>query len=175
MELMTYSLRQYQGLLVPSIYYRRTYTSVGISASKSSKDIYHNAKWIQEEAQVFILSENSKPIATLAILKHAARDIIQAIDPHKEIVWSSGPLSYHIQVIAMENYLDHQAPVYQGPPPQDPDTALGARTKGSPPSPGPDYAPCGFTGDWSRFIPALISKSHCLLVHQFLNVPDIDQ
>ena len=28
---------------------------------------------------------------------------------------------------------------------------------------------------WQGFIPVLISKSHCLLVHQFWNVPDIDQ
>ena len=76
---------------------------------KSSKDIYHNAKQLQEEAQGFVLSENSKPIVTLAILKCVARDIIQAIDPHEDIVWSSGGhLSYCIQVVAMENYLDHK-------------------------------------------------------------------
>ena len=30
-------------------------------------------------------------------------------------------------------------------------------------------------GDWQGFIPALISKSHHLLVHQFQNIPNIDQ
>ena len=39
---------------------------------KSSKDIYHTTKQIQEEAQSFILNENCKPIVTLAILKCAA-------------------------------------------------------------------------------------------------------
>ena len=142
---------------------------------KSSNDIYHTTKKIQEEAQSFISSKNSKPIATLAILKCAAQAIIQAIGPHEKFLSSLEHNYYHIQVIAMENYLDHQAPVYQGPPLQDPDTCTGARTKGPPPSPGPDYAPHGFMGDWHGFIPALISKSHHLLVHWFQKVPNIDQ
>ena len=36
----------------------------------------------------------------------------------------------HVQVIAMENYLDHAAPVYQEEPPQDPSTGACARHKG---------------------------------------------
>ena len=133
-------------------------------------------KQIQEEAQSFISSEHSKPVVTIAILKCAAQSIIQVIGPHEEFLVSPVHNSYHVQVIAMENYLDHQAPVHQGPPPQDPNTCTGARTKGPPPSPaGADYAPCGFTGDWCRFIPVLISKSHHLLVHQFWKVPNIDQ
>ena len=75
----------------------------------------------------------------------------------------------------MENYLDHQGPVYQGQPPQDPDTGAWARHKGPPQSPGKNYAPRGFMGDWQGFILVLISKSHHLLVHQFWNVPNIDQ
>ena len=107
-----YSLRQYQGLLASAF---RLLLPKDLHISwylcKSSKDIYHNAKQTQEEAQSFFSSKNSKPIVTLAILKCAARDTIQAIGPHEEIVWSSGfHQSYHIQVIAMENYLDHQAP-----------------------------------------------------------------
>ena len=54
-------------------------------------------------------------------------------------------------------------------------SCTGARTKGPPTSPGPDFAPHGFTGDWRGFIPVLISKSHHLLVHQFWKVPNIDQ
>ena len=120
----------------------------------------------KEEAQSFISSEHSKPVVTIAILKCAAQSIFQVIGPHEEFLTSPVHNSYHIQVIAMENYLDHQAPVHQGPPPQDPNTCTGARTKGPPPSPaGADYAPCGFMGDWCRFIPVLISKSHHLLVH----------
>ena len=71
---------------------------------KSYKDIYHNAKQIQEEAKSFISSEILKPIVTPAILKCAVRDIIQVIDhQHEEIVWSRGHLSYCVQVIAVEN------------------------------------------------------------------------
>ena len=142
---------------------------------KSSKDIYHNAKQIQEEAERFISSEISKPTVTPAILEHTGRDIIQAIDPHEEFLLSSEQISYHVQVIAMENYLNHQVPVYQEQPPQDPSTGARTRHKGPLQTPGPDYAPLGFMGDWQGFIPALISKSHHLLVHQFWNVPDIDQ
>ena len=141
------------------------------------KDIYHNAKHLQEEAESFVTSKISKPIVTPAILKCAARDIIQAIDPHEEFLSSSEHISYHVQVIAMENYLDHPAPVYQEQPPQDSSTGASARHKGPPQIPGPDYLSCGFTGDWQGFIPAvpLISKSHHLLVHWFWNIPDIDQ
>ena len=35
-----------------------------------------------------------------------------------------------VQVIAVENYLDHLAPVYQEQPPQDPSTGAHARHKG---------------------------------------------
>ena len=99
---------------------------------KSSKDIYHNAKHIQEEAESFMSSEISKPIVTPAFLKCAARDIIQAIDPHEELLSSSEHISYCVQVIAMENYLDHPAPVYQEQPPQDSSTGAHARHIGTP-------------------------------------------
>ena len=143
---------------------------------KSSKDIYHNTKQIQEqEAESFISSKIFKPIVTPAILKCAARDIIQALILMRRLSGVVDHLSYHVQVIAMENYLDHQAPVYQEQPPQDPSTGACTKHTGPPLTPGPDYAPCGFTGDWQGFIPALISKSHHLLVHQFWNIPNIDQ
>ena len=67
----------------------------------------------------------------------------------------------------MENYLDHQAPVYQEHPPQDPSTGAHAQHTGPPLMPGPDYAPRGFMGGWQGFIPVQISKSHHLLVHWF--------
>ena len=105
---------------------------------KSSEDIYHNTKWIQEEAECFMSSKISKPVFTPAILKCAARDIIQAIDPHKEFLSSSEHISYHVQVIAMETYLDHLAPLYQEQPPQDSSTGACARHKGQPQTPGPD-------------------------------------
>ena len=107
---------------------------------KLSKDIYHNAKQVQEEAESFISNKISKPIVTPAILKCAARDIIQAIDPHEEFLLSSEHISYCVQVIAVENYLDHPAPVYQEQPPQDSSAVACARHKGPPQTPGPDYA-----------------------------------
>ena len=118
MELMMYSLRQYQGLLAPSVYYQRTYTSLGISASPLRISTTMPSRYRKSSLQVKTLS----PFLLLLSSNVQQEILSKQLILTREFLLSTEHISYCVQVIAMENYLDHRAPVYQEQPPQDPNT-----------------------------------------------------